>query len=57
MKILKYLQSYIGRAVAFFCIGFFVFEPINFTLWAISGVFIALGLIDHIFPSDEDDVR
>ena len=57
MKILKYLQSYIGRAVAFFCIGFFVFEPINFTLWAISGVFIALGLVDHFFPEEEDDVR
>ena len=55
MKILKYLQSYIGRAVAFFCIGFVAFEPINFTLWTISVVFIALGLIDHFFPEGEDE--
>ncbi len=55
MKIIEYLTSYIGRAVAFFCIGFIAFEPINFTLWAISGVFIALGLIDHIFPEGDDE--
>ena len=57
MRILEYLKSYFGRAVAFFCIGFVAFEPINFTLWTISGVFIALGIIDHFFPNEEDDVR
>ena len=57
MRILEYLKSYFGRAVAFFCIGFFVFEPINFTLWVISGVFIALGIIDHFSPTKEDDVQ
>ena len=57
MKMFKFLKSYIGRAILFFCIGFFVFEPINFTLWSISGVFIALGIIDHFFPNEEDDVR
>ncbi len=55
MKILEYLKSYIGRAVAFFCIGFITFEPINFTLWVISGVFIELG-IDHYTTTKEDDV-
>tara|TARA_R110001599_G_scaffold165145_1_gene354561 strand:+ start:334 stop:495 length:162 start_codon:yes stop_codon:yes gene_type:complete len=49
----RFFQSNLLKALLLFCFGFVVLEPMDTTLWILSGVFISLAFFEKVDIFDE----